>query len=1134
MTLSSSFRGTGIAAVAVVAAATALSLFPRAVPLVSLEQNLTRDAALVRADSFFRAHSLAPASARRAVHFEGNDSLRTFVELAAGGADSFNALVRGRDIAPFTWTVRAFTPRDPREARVEFAPDGRVIGFSQTLAEGDRRPTVAPDSGQRLAEQALGAWINDRAERWKLVSSSYETRKTSGRVDRTYTYERTDRRVGSAPVRAEVVVAGNAAAKVRQYVDVPESFRRRYGEMRSANDLLALIAGLGALAIAIAGIVFVNRASRTASVRWRPAMFVGGVIGVLTVGAGLNEMSAGWYSYDSALSPTAFQARIAFLALLAGGLTGLLTALTLAAAELATRLAFPWQLDWWKLWRYRGTRDVASRVASGYAVATIGFAYVALFYLVTRSVLGWWVPSEMLDNPNLIATPMPWLSGIAISLNAGVWEETLFRALPLSLLSMWVGQRPGRRWWMAAGVIATALTFGFAHSNYPSWPAYSRGVEIFVDACFWAVLVINFGVLVTVVAHFVYDLVLFGLFATSGNGAEYRVSAAIILVALLAPALAVAWRWARQRGFTTAPDDARFAAWTVAAPVEEAVVAPVAHPAGPLTVRARRIAIAAALVAAAAALIRPTVPTLGPQFTADRAHVLSTADSVVRARGADPAGWRRLTSTGVDTLAQWPRFLRAHALIPRAQRFASSYVPPTWWVVRYVHTAGSAADRAEEWRVRLWPDGRPLDSRHIIADATAWGTTPPDSVRRVALAALTRAGIPVQTLREVEFKETARPARRDVTVTYTDTAVVLPDGAVARAWVTVAGDEPLVVRRGVELPEAFLRADRERRSTEALIAALCGLVLFGGIITGVLMVTRRLPVVLHDGVLDRRATMMFLAGLVILAVLGSLNAMPTAFFSYDTTEPWSRFVGTRWLALVTAIPLSLFVLGIWLALGALRRRIGIPMLDGEPSPSASNDMLLAGVGLGGLFFALSRLGELVPGNGMPRVPSTLLTESAPVLGGLTAVPSATLMLVSGLGIPILMVIGLAKSWWARALMAATMGALLLAMVTTTAPAADVNVAHIAMLAGTVVLMAIAMRAWASSAALSWIVAALAFQGLGGLRRAVYSPTWQEHAAGLLVLVFAGLLIAVVARWTRDSRCVGSGYLRATGPAASVQ
>ena len=145
-----------VAVIAVIAATTAIWLFPRSLPIVSLRQQLTRDMALARADSFFQAHGLAPEKARRAVHFGGNDSLRTFVELAGGGADSLNALVRGRDVAPFFWSVRAFLPKDAHEARVDFAPDGRVIGFARTLPEADRRPEIAADSGERLAMSVLG------------------------------------------------------------------------------------------------------------------------------------------------------------------------------------------------------------------------------------------------------------------------------------------------------------------------------------------------------------------------------------------------------------------------------------------------------------------------------------------------------------------------------------------------------------------------------------------------------------------------------------------------------------------------------------------------------------------------------------------------------------------------------------------------------------------------------------------------------------------------------------------------------------------------------------------------------------------------------------------------------------------
>jgi membrane protease YdiL (CAAX protease family) len=1098
-----------VVAVAVAAAVTAVWLFPRSLPIVALKQSLTRDVALARADSFFRAHSLAPAGARTAVQFEGNDSLRTFVELAGGGHDSLNALVRGDDVAPFTWSVRAFVPGDPREARVIFAPDGRIIGFERKLADADRRPAVSADSGQRLAEQALDTWIDDRIDRWKLVTASYETKKISGRVDRTYTFERVDRRIGGAPIRTEVGVAGDAPSRVRPFVEIPESFRRRYTEMRSANDLLTLLASLGALAIAIAGIITLNRYSRERRVRWRAPMAVGAVIGALALVADINEMPGSWFEYDTAMAPATFQATQLLESLMMGVSTALLVGFTLAAAEAATRHAYPRHLDWWKLWRYRGTREVAHQVGGGYAVAAIGFAYVATFYLATRTLFGWWVPSELLDDPNQIASPMPWISGIAISVNAGVWEEALFRALPLSLLSLWIGRRPARRWWMAAGVVVTALIFGFAHASYESWPPYSRGVEIFLDACFWAVLFIYFGLLVTVVAHFAYDLVLFGIFAASGSAIEYRVTAAIILLALLAPALAVAWRWARQRGFASAPEDALFAAWTpVAAEKPTASVAP--KRSGVFTKRARRLALAAAVAGLIVAVARPPRPTLGPAFTADRERVLQTADSMLRARGGNPAGWTRLTTIARDTLVVWPRFLRQYKLVPEAQRFASTYLPPTWWVVRYVHTTGTAAQRTEEWRVRLWPDGRPLDARHLVPDSASRGAADPAALRRAALAFLAREGIDTSTLQESELKETARPARRDATVTYTDTAVKLPDGAAARAWVQIAGDEPLVARRGVELPEAFLRAERARQSTRLAITGASLLLLFGLLVTGAFVVKRRRPIVLNDGTLDRKGAFLLIGGLVVLATLSSLNSLPSQLFSYDTAEPWGSFIGTTALGYVAAIPIIMVVFGLWLVLGAMRRRVGIPMLAGEPSRSASNDMLIAGLGLGGIIYAMTHLEALFPRGGIPPTPRTVLNEFSPLLAGIANMPTNALMMVAVIGIPLLVVAGLTQRWSLRALILAAVVALLSVSAWSSGPASGVDPARVTMVISGVAVVAIAIVAWGSLSAWSWIVAALTYQGLAGLRNAAYGPVWQERGAGALTLLIASALVALIA------------------------
>src|SRR5687768_12108722 len=90
-----------VVAVALVAAAIAVWLFPRAFPTIALEQSLTREVARARADSFARAHGLVDKGTRTAVHFEGDNSLRTFIDLVGGGPDTLSALVRGKDAAPF-------------------------------------------------------------------------------------------------------------------------------------------------------------------------------------------------------------------------------------------------------------------------------------------------------------------------------------------------------------------------------------------------------------------------------------------------------------------------------------------------------------------------------------------------------------------------------------------------------------------------------------------------------------------------------------------------------------------------------------------------------------------------------------------------------------------------------------------------------------------------------------------------------------------------------------------------------------------------------------------------------------------------------------------------------------------------
>lgn len=220
---------------------------------------------------------------------------------------------------------------------------------------------------------------------------------------------------------------------------------------------------------------------------------------------------------------------------------------------------------------------------------------------------------------------------------------------------------------------------------------------------------------------------------------------------------------------------------------------------------------------------------------------------------------------------------------------------------------------------------------------------------------------------------------------------------------------------------------------------------------------------------------------------------------------------------VVVVVEGLFVLGVWLALAALRRRVGIPMLPSAMSGSAGRDMLVTGVGLGAVAFAMARLGALVPLDRvphLPHVPTTLLDRALPWLGEVPGLLSSAMMAVAFLGIPILVVAGITRRWALRALIAAVLLGLVASVAMALAPASETDPWGVALLVLRLLVFAFALRSWGTVSAWSWIVAALVFDALDGLRSAAYAPTGQEHLAGALTLCVAGALVALVVRHAR--------------------
>jgi hypothetical protein len=534
------------------------------------------------------------------------------------------------------------------------------------------------------------------------------------------------------------------------------------------------------------------------------------------------------------------------------------------------------------------------------------------------------------------------------------------------------------------------------------------------------------------------------------------------------------------------------------------------------TSRARRAALACLLVAIAGTLVDRPRQAAGPRFTASKGAVLETADSMLRARGEDPVAWRRLTRPSIDTTGLWRALLQREEAESLATVLAGSWAVPAWWTVRYVRTSDAVADRATEWRVRVLPDGRPLDVRHIVPDEMGGASLGPDSARAIARDALRRRGFDLAPLQETQYEANDQVNRRDLTVTYVDTSIVLPGEATARARVTIAGDEVLSVTRGIEIPESFEREFRSESMNSVMAAGLLGMLLLGTVVWTVARTVRRLPA--RAGSFPKRLARSMLLLLIVVAALDGLQSIPAALAGYPTAKPWDQFISSvAAMQFLNLIAVLLFA-ALWMLVNGLRRRLAIPISSADPGAATWLDELVLGLGLGAVIPLVSLGFGVLPADGLPAVPTTALENAIPLLARVPRVIMDVVSLVPVVAIPALAIVGAFSGHAARlalrVLVLGLGGGMVLALESTVTSPDPLTVVYAI---AAVAIVVLALRAWAGISMVAWVVAASAQAGIEELGRMVHAATTVEQAAaGLGALTAIGLITVVIA-WSRRNQ-----------------
>jgi membrane protease YdiL (CAAX protease family) len=805
------------------------------------------------------------------------------------------------------------------------------------------------------------------------------------------------------------------------------------------------------------------------------------------------------------------------------------------AGEGLTRYAFPGQIQQWRFWSpgVANSTPALGRTVAAYLLVGLHLGYVVLFYFLTSRLDGWWTPAETLVAPDLLATYLPGLSAASMSLFAALWEESVFRAVPIAIAAI-AGMRFGRqKIWIVSAILIQALVFAASHANYPQMPAYARIVELTAPAIVWGFVYLHFGLVPTILAHFAYNLSLSSvpLFAMEVPGI-WANRLFLILVGLI-PLFVVVGSRLRRGAASAVPDWAFNRAWSPSRGPEGGAVpdtpppstgpaqAPSFEEAPPLAdapdvsgppspddgepsdalphrwkVAAGVAALSGMILWASSQSLRPPSPTIGIDLS--EAVDLATAAAVERGMVAD-AGWRPLPTIRSNQGL-------SHDFVWEAggeevySSLLGSYLREPHWYVRFVRFHALPEERVEEYQVLLDGSGMTRETRHRIPEARPGASLEEEAARDISRSVV-ESHFPGRfgDLEEIAAEETTQPARTDWTFTYRDSATIVPSGGEARFVVRLAGESILGAERLVHVPEDWARERRAQASRRLLIVGgSVGffILLFGACaVVGIVKWSRRS--------LETRPLMVVGFGVAIVSILAALNGWPSVSAGFTTLQPYGLQAG----AAIIGVVLSLLVLAFSVGLNAALAHTWLP---GRRADGGLARWLGLGLGLlvAGLFAALA----LIPRSTAPDWPSYgSLVTFAPAAEALLT-PLMDLFLGATVLLLIVAILEQRTQGWRKGRSLPALGLLVLGLALMQSWASESLALWL--LFGVIAAVGMLSLYWlareAGWAVLPWVVCGMVIAEQAEVW--IASPGVGTVLAGLLGVA---LLLAVAVRWDRS-------------------
>jgi len=916
---------------------------------LSVNVSMDRQQAIKAASNASKQFEILDDSFEHASIYNFDGSLRNFVELKQGGKEKFQEIIDNNIYSPYNWMVRSYKEGEIVEAMFQFKPNGSPNGYRIKIPEEYDSDSLSEEDALALVEQNINNQWSGNFSDYNLVESSFKE-MSNGRIDHSFLFEHKLQDIGEAKYRLRAIVSGSIISSVSPFAFVPESFKREFANIRSDNDTIAIFANFAFLGIYLLGIGLTSLVIfyRTGWLRWKKSVAAAAFVAIFSnILLNLNFYPTIWMAYDTATTKSQFLSE-QLLGIIANGIVMFfMLAASFITAESLTRKAFPNHIQLWKTWtsNVANSKRVLNDTIFAYLIVPIKLAIVGAFYILMEKYFGFWSPASASFDPNYLASIFPWYTGLAISLQAGFWEEMLFRAVPIAA-GVLIGQRYNMRFTgLMVAMVVQALIFGAGHANYPAQPSYARVVELFLPSIVvYGMLYLRLGVVFGAITHYVYDVVLFSLPIWYSSG--YVFDKFMTVVGGLIPFLVILYfrlkhkKWSDiktsslNKGFVPTPPEKNDSSQKEAT-FETQTTTNVMNP--------KVIGVALLFIIGVFSTFKlSNVEVLVNSPSINKEEAISIANKFLEENNVLlPEGYNAYAFD--DSSYPSSSFLWQELGQDTYNSLFGSYVLGPRWKVRFAKFDGPVESRVREVMISMDFDGNILRYNNRFPEDEEGKMLSREEAQLLAENSLVKfLQMNLDNVSLTSAQESQKPNRLDWTFTFTDNSELGYEGSKLQNIISISGDQISGFTKFVFVPEEWTRMKRDREGLSGIIGTL--FTAPGAIFVIGLLLLRSFKL-LMDRKINLRKGLIF--GSFAIFGIGSIFNDSSFLNTMPTNQPIENLMTTYYISSIGGALIALGLVNI-LFYGTLFKMI----------KSSINNIRIKDAVLGGLIVALSMVASL--------------------------------------------------------------------------------------------------------------------------------------------------------------------------------